>query len=133
MCTMYITLGTVYLLCTLGTVCTVCTLHTVCKVCTVNKVCTFCVVHTLCTVCTVSPGSLYSQSPDTTVQLYCFQHVQCQPFTKPPLFQRNRLTGSGNPLFESCVEGKAQKREIQVYSRRTYQIPHDSTFLKRHS
>ena len=30
------------------------------------------------------------------------------PFTKPPLFQRNRLTGSGNPTFESCVELKAQ-------------------------
>ena len=36
--------------------------------------------------------------------------VRCQassPFTKPPLFQRNRLTYSGNPSFESCVEGKA--------------------------
>ena len=54
-------------------------------------------------------------------------------FTKPPLLQRSRLTGSGNPLFESCVEGKAQQREIQVYSRNTYQIPHDSIFLKRHS
>ena len=30
-----------------------------------------------------------------------------QPFTKPPLFRRNRLTGSGNPTFESKVEGKA--------------------------
>ena len=28
-------------------------------------------------------------------------------FIKPPLFQRNRLTGSGNPTFESYVEGKA--------------------------
>jgi hypothetical protein len=36
----------------------------------------------------------------------------CQPFTKPPLLQRSRLTGSGNPLFESCVEGKVQQREI---------------------
>ena len=35
----------------------------------------------------------------------------CQAFTKPPLFQRNRLTGSGNPSFESCVEEKAQQRE----------------------
>ena len=33
-----------------------------------------------------------------------------KPFTKPPLFQRNRLTGSGNPTFESCVEVKAQQR-----------------------
>jgi hypothetical protein len=40
-------------------------------------------------------------------------------FTKPPLLQRSRLTGSGNPLFESCVEGKAQEREIQVHSRST--------------
>ena len=54
-------------------------------------------------------------------------------FTKPPLLQMSRLTGSGNPLFESCVEGKAQQREIQVYSWSTYQIPHDCTFLKRHS
>ena len=52
-------------------------------------------------------------------------------FTKPPLLQRSRLTGSGNPLFESCVEGKAQQREIQVYSRSTYQIPHDCTFFKK--
>ena len=29
-------------------------------------------------------------------------------FTKPPLFRRNRLTGSVNPSFESCEEGKAQ-------------------------
>ena len=28
-------------------------------------------------------------------------------YTKPPLFQRNRLTCSGNPSFESCEEGKA--------------------------
>ena len=35
--------------------------------------------------------------------------VSC-PFTKPPLFQRNRFTCSGNPSFESCVEVKAQKR-----------------------
>ena len=49
------------------------------------------------------------------------------PFTKPPLFQRNRLTGSGNPTFESCVEGKALKREIEVYSRSSFQIPHDCT------
>ena len=54
-------------------------------------------------------------------------------FTKPPILQRSRLTGSGNPLFESCVVGKVQQREIQVYSRITYQIPHDCTFLKRHS
>ena len=33
-----------------------------------------------------------------------------KPFTKPPLFRRNRLTGSGNPIFESCVEVKAQQR-----------------------
>ena len=30
-----------------------------------------------------------------------------ESFTKPHLFQRNRLTGSGNPSFESYVEGKA--------------------------
>ena len=30
--------------------------------------------------------------------------------TKPPLFRRNKLTGSGNPAFESCVEVKAQQR-----------------------
>ena len=44
-------------------------------------------------------------------------------FTKPPLFQRNRLTCSGNPLFESCVEGKAKQREITVYSRSSFQRP----------
>ena len=27
-------------------------------------------------------------------------------FTKPPLFRRNRLNGSGNPTFESWLEGK---------------------------
>jgi hypothetical protein len=48
-------------------------------------------------------------------------------FTKPPLLQRSRLTGSGNPLFESCVEGKAQQREIQVYSRSSFQILQDCT------
>ena len=37
-------------------------------------------------------------------------------FTEPPPFQRNRLTGSGTPSFESCVEGKAQQREIELYS-----------------
>ena len=30
-----------------------------------------------------------------------------RPFTKPPLFERNRLAGSGNPTFESYLEGKA--------------------------
>ena len=45
------------------------------------------------------------------------------PFTKPPLFQRNGLTCSGNPLFESCVEGKAKQREISVYSRSSFQRP----------
>ena len=44
-------------------------------------------------------------------------------FTKPPLFQRNRLTCSGNPSFESCVEGKAQQREFAVYSRSSFQRP----------
>ena len=37
-------------------------------------------------------------------------YVGADPFTKPPLFQRNRLTCSGNPTFESCVEVKAQQR-----------------------
>ena len=32
--------------------------------------------------------------------------------SKPPLFQRKRLTGRGNPSFESYVEGKARQREI---------------------
>ena len=31
-------------------------------------------------------------------------------FTKPPLLQRSRLTGSGNPLFESCV------KELRLYT-----------------
>ena len=39
--------------------------------------------------------------------------------------RRNRLTGSGNPIFESYVEGKALQREIEVYSRSSLQIPHD--------
>ena len=29
----------------------------------------------------------------------------CMSFTKPPLFRKNRLTGSGNPTFESYVDG----------------------------
>ena len=37
-----------------------------------------------------------------------FVVVAEKSFTKPPLFQRNRLTCSGNPLFESCVEVKSQ-------------------------
>ena len=44
-------------------------------------------------------------------------------FTKPPLFQRNGLTCSDNPLFKSCVEGKAKQREIAVYSRSSFQRP----------
>ena len=32
------------------------------------------------------------------------------PFTKPPIFRRNRLTGSGNPSFESWVEVKTKYR-----------------------
>ena len=32
------------------------------------------------------------------------------PFTKSLLFQRNRLTCSGNPSFKSCLEVKAQQR-----------------------
>ena len=63
----------------------------------------------------------------------CWRLDSLASITKPPLLQRSRLTGSGNPLFESCVEGKAQQRDIQVYSRSTYQIPHGCTFLKRHS
>ena len=50
-------------------------------------------------------------------------------FTKPPLFRRNRLTGSGNPSFESHVEGKAQQRENEGYSRSSFQIPHDCTLF----
>ena len=42
-------------------------------------------------------------------------------FTKPLLFKKNRLTCSGNPSFESCVEGKAQLREIAVYSQSSFQ------------
>ena len=53
---------------------------------------------------------------------------QCA-FTKPPLFRRNRLTGSGNPSFESHVEGKAQQRENEGYSRSSFQIPHDCTLF----
>ena len=44
-------------------------------------------------------------------------------FTKPRLFQRNRLRCSGNPSFESCVDGKAQQREIAVYSQSSFQRP----------
>jgi hypothetical protein len=52
-----------------------------------------------------------------------------QTFTKPPLFQRNRLTGSGNPSFESHVEEKAQQRENEGCSRSSFQIPHDCTLF----
>jgi hypothetical protein len=40
-------------------------------------------------------------------------------FTKPPLFQRNGLTCRGNPLYESCVEGKA-KKHCQVEVQKEY-------------
>ena len=65
------------------------------------------------------PSFLYCRYQDTWEGLVAF--------TKPPLFQRNRLTGSGIP---SCVEEKAQQREIEVYSRSSFQIPHDCTFLR---
>ena len=45
----------------------------------------------------------------------------------PNLFRRNRLTGSDNTTFESKVEGKALQREIEVYRRSFFQIPHDCT------
>ena len=62
-----------------------------------------------------------------TGNLRYFMYWQSQIFHVLPisgiLCTANRsLTGSGNPLFESCVEGKAQQREIQVYSKSTYQI-----------
>ena len=50
-------------------------------------------------------------------------------FTKPPLFRRNRLTGSGNPSFESHVEGKAQQRENEGYIRSSFQIAYDCTLF----
>ena len=53
--------------------------------------------------------------------------LAARPFTKPPLFQRNRLTCSGNLLFESCVEGKGKQREIAVYSRSSLQRPQHLT------
>ena len=37
----------------------------------------------------------------------CAPKDSCQlakPFTKPPLIRRNRLTGRGNPTFESYAE-----------------------------
>ena len=37
-------------------------------------------------------------------------------FTKPPLFQRNGLTCRGNPLFESCAEGKAKQRPFKDHN-----------------
>ena len=65
---------------------------------------------------TTTPGpAAYTHCPNT--------------ITKPPLFRRNGLTGSGNPTFESCLEVKAQQRQIEVYSRSSFQIPHDCTFL----
>ena len=67
------------------------------------------------------------------IHVFFMERKQQGSFTKPPLLQMSRLIGSGNPFFESCVEGKAQQWEIHVYSRSTYQIPHDCTFLKRHS
>ena len=67
-----------------------------------------------------------SSEPSATMTLECEDQLMCS-FTKPPLFQRNRLTGSGNPTFESYVEGKALYREIEVYSRSSFQIPHDCT------
>ena len=49
-------------------------------------------------------------------------------FTKPPLFQRKRLTVSGNPTFKSYVEGKYKWREIWVFIGSFFQIIHDYTF-----
>ena len=50
--------------------------------------------------------------------------------TKPLLFQRNRLTGSRTPSFESYVKGKDIQREIKAYSRGPFKIPHDCTICK---
>ena len=45
------------------------------------------------------PSLLFARCPDKSRWV--------GPFTKPPLFPRNRLIGRGNPTFESYVEGKA--------------------------
>ena len=50
-------------------------------------------------------------------------------FTKPPLFQRGKLTGSGNPTFVSYVEGKDLYKKIEVYSRSSFQIHQDCTLF----
>ena len=49
----------------------------------------------------------HGAGPTVSDHLHCFH---CDTFTKLPLFQRNRLTCSGNPTFESCVEVKAEQR-----------------------
>ena len=69
------------------------------------------ILYTVTVYCIVpaKPNVLYSRGR--------FVDMVCRTITKPPLFQRNRLTGSGNPTFESYVEGKAREREIEVYSR----------------
>ena len=44
-------------------------------------------------------------------------------FTKPPQFQKDRLTDGGNTNFESLVAGKYKKREIVEYTWHFFQIP----------
>ena len=71
-------------------------------------------------------GHIFSQTSHFVLNSKLMQLLETLllgPFTKPPLFQRNRLTCSGNPSFESCVEGKAQQREISVHSRSSFQRP----------
>ena len=85
-------------------------------------------------ICTALVGEVFGfpivQSPPDVAQIFwtCQLHTAWQllkengdsehpaallwssAFTKPPLFQRNRLTCSGNPTLESCLEVKAQQR-----------------------
>ena len=81
-----------------------------------------CLSVCLCVCVCLSPSHIFYHDGCPTLPT----HLR-PPFTKPPLFRRNRLTGGGNPTFESYVEGKALKREIEVYCRSSFQIPHDCT------
>ena len=59
---------------------------------------------------------------------------QAAAFTKPHLFQRNRLTGSGNPTFESKVEGKKLCRgKLKFTAGAPFKSPVTVQFLHRHN
>ena len=76
--------------------------------CTETRDCTVLYTNQLIAVLPHTQSHTLCHRKIVTGQLSTQVWVLFWAFTKPPLFQRNRLTGSGNPSFESFVELKAQ-------------------------